>query len=102
METDPIHEKHMETFAPSYFHWGHCHMGDNAGIINNNRCSKRSFRQEASSKAKFSIRIINIAKLQSERHIRLNAQIDGQVVRLSFLFSCLYGADLGMEKNIST
>ena len=101
METDPIHGKHVENFAPSNFHWGHRDVGDNARIINNNRRPKRLFRQEASSKVEFSIRVVDIAKLQSERHVRSNAQIDGRVVRSSFLFSCPWGADFGMEKNIS-
>jgi hypothetical protein len=76
-------------------------VGDNAGIVNNYRCSKRSFGQEASGKAEFSIRFVDVAKLQSERHIRSNAQIDGWMARSPFIFLCPWGAGLTMEKNIS-
>jgi hypothetical protein len=91
----------VENFAPTYFQWGRRDVGDNAGIVNNNRCSKRSFGQEASSEAECSIRFVDVAKLQSERHIRSNAQIYGWMARSSFIFPCPWGAGLGMEKNIS-
>ena len=62
------------------------------------------FRQEASSKADLSVSFVDVAKVQSEAHVRSNAQIDaridGRVVGSSFTSSCrgLWGADLGIEK----
>ncbi|KAF8268990.1 hypothetical protein EI94DRAFT_1699862 [Lactarius quietus] len=95
--TSSVH--YMENFAPPYFYWGHRNMGDNAGIVNNNRRTKHLFGQEASSKAKVSIRFVDVTKLQSERYIGADAQIDGWIVRSSFIFLCPWGAGLGMEKN---
>jgi hypothetical protein len=53
-------------------------VGDNFWIVNSYRHSRSSFRQKDSSKAEFSLRFLGITKLQLERHIRWNAQIDNE------------------------
>ncbi len=43
MEINLIHGKYMENFVPPYFQWGHRYVGDDAGMVNDNRHSKRPF-----------------------------------------------------------
>ena len=41
--TNPIHRKDVEDIAPLYFQWGDRDMGDDAGMVDDDRRLKRSF-----------------------------------------------------------
>ena len=95
--TNPIHRKDVEDIAPLYFQWGDRDMGDDAGMVDDNRRLKHSFWQKASGKTESPIRSVGVCKPWSKGFIWSNAKIEGWLATLYFIFPY---TGTWMDKNV--
>jgi hypothetical protein len=73
--THPVHWKYMQHLMPFYIQGSHRDMRDNATRLDNNSWRKLPSTYKATSEAKLSVHLVDIAKLGLKRKVWLHTEV---------------------------